>query len=39
MKNIVDGFIHCLLNLTEALNITVDIVEKAKKELEIIKMK
>ena len=37
MKNIVDGFIHCLMNLTEAMNITVDVVEKAIKELDIIK--
>ena len=39
MKNIVDGFIHCLMNLTEAMNITVDVVEKAIKELDIIKSK
>jgi len=39
MKNIVDGFIHCLMNLTEAMNITVNVVEKAKKELDIIRLK
>lgn len=33
MKNIIDGFINCLLNLSESLNIMVSCVEKANKEI------
>jgi len=35
MKLIIDGFIHCTLNLGEALNITIDIVDKAFQEEKI----
>jgi hypothetical protein len=36
MKLIMDGFIHCVINLGEAVNITVDVVDKALQEEKII---